>query len=61
MGYDLLREAFKRVFHNAGELWFGGEDDDWWDEWCDFLGALGINTSTDEHRQACPHYSRHGG
>lgn len=45
MQYTLeqIREALKELLHNQGELWFGGEEDDWiykWQELQDILNRL---------------------
>jgi hypothetical protein len=37
---EQIRDAFKETFHNARELWFGGEEDDFAFDWMDFQDNL---------------------
>lgn len=39
-----IRDALKEILHNQGELWFGGEEDDWVFRWEELQDALNRRT-----------------
>lgn len=38
--YTQIKNAFRNQFHDARELWFGGDERDWEPEWNEFYIKL---------------------